>query len=245
MNDEITQQFINAYRDMSGQRERGLLNLENTRRNQFQNIMSGANTLGMMYSNFPERAKIQYDANTYTPAKIKMFNTYQTGLDKLRSNMINYINQLASINEATADLNESNQVESPINAGGFTKYSAIKDDKDALASLGLGTLGFDEAGGTQYVDAEGNKIRMGTMAKRLGAATNEDILSVAEETLRPSEYIRLKNIFDLQKNTKHPNLVFNTGSNWISNPGRIDGQKYYLSPEDSEFLARLGLSFGS
>ena len=61
MNDEI-KSFIDSYREsLDQQRDLGMQNLENNRRNQFQNIMAGANKAGMLYSNFPERARIQYD----------------------------------------------------------------------------------------------------------------------------------------------------------------------------------------
>lgn len=100
--------FINAYRDsLDRQRDLTNQNLANQRRNQFQSIMTGANKLGMMYSNFPERSKIQYDTNTYTPAVAKVQTTYQTGLDKLRSNTVNLVNQLKTINEAIDDLNKT------------------------------------------------------------------------------------------------------------------------------------------
>ena len=92
--------FINAYRDsLDRQRDLANQNLANNRRNQFTNIMSGANKAGMLYSNFPERANI--------PSVAKIQQTYQTGLDKLRSNTINLANQLKTINDAIADLNET------------------------------------------------------------------------------------------------------------------------------------------
>ena len=108
MNDEVNSFIANYRNELDRQRDLGMQNLENNRRNQFQNLMGAANTAGMMYSNFPERAKMQYDTNTYLPSQIKLQQSYQTGLDKLRSNTTNYINQLASINEAISDLNETN-----------------------------------------------------------------------------------------------------------------------------------------
>lgn len=100
--------FINAYRDsLDRQRDLAKQNLENQRRNQFQSIMAGANKVGMMYSNFPERAKIQFDTGTYEPAVAKVQTTYQTGLDKLRNNTVDLANQLKTINEAIADLNKT------------------------------------------------------------------------------------------------------------------------------------------
>ena len=80
-------------------------NLDNTRRNDYASIMSNANTAGALYSNFPQRDKIKYDTQTYQPNQIKIQQSYQTGLDKLRSNIISTANQLKTINEAIAELN--------------------------------------------------------------------------------------------------------------------------------------------
>lgn len=101
--------FISQYRDaLERQRDLSMQNLDNTRRNDFRNIMAAANTAGMMYSNFPQRSKIQYDTSTYMPSQARIQSTYQTGLDKLRSNAVNLSNQLKSINEAIAELNKTN-----------------------------------------------------------------------------------------------------------------------------------------
>lgn len=106
MNNETIDPFISAYRNsLERQRDLANQNLDAERRNQFQNIMAGANKAGMLYSNFPQRTKIQYDTQTYMPNQIKIQQSYQTGLDKLRSNMIDTANQLKTINEAIAELN--------------------------------------------------------------------------------------------------------------------------------------------
>ena len=98
--------FINAYRDsLQQQRDLAMQNLDNTRRNDYASIMSNANTAGALYSNFPQRDKIKYDTQTYQPKQIKIQQSYQTGLDKLRSNIISTANQLKTINEAIAELN--------------------------------------------------------------------------------------------------------------------------------------------
>lgn len=106
MIDETVDPFINAYRDsLERQRDLSMQNLENQRRLDQRSIMTGANKAGMMYSNFPQRDKIKYDTQTYMPSQIKIQQGYQTGLQKLRENIINTSNQLKSINEAIADLN--------------------------------------------------------------------------------------------------------------------------------------------
>lgn len=100
--------FINAYRDsLERQRDLSMQNLDAQRRNDYRTIMSGANAAGMMYSNFPQRSKIQYDTQTYMPTQAKIQSTYQTGLQKLRQNIISTSNQLKSINDAIAELNSA------------------------------------------------------------------------------------------------------------------------------------------
>lgn len=105
INEEVDP-FINAYRQsLDRQKELAMQNLDNQRRNDFRTIMGTANTAGMMYSNFPQRSKIQYDTQTYMPSQVKIQSSYQTGLDKLRQNIISTSNQLKTINDAIAELN--------------------------------------------------------------------------------------------------------------------------------------------
>lgn len=100
------QDFYKNYREnLSRQNEIGQQNLLQQRENAFQNIMAGANKAGMLYSNFPTRSKIQYDQNTYQPAQIKLQSTYQSGLDTLRNNILNYQNSIKDIQDAIAHLN--------------------------------------------------------------------------------------------------------------------------------------------
>ncbi len=98
--------YIQAYRDsLKEQYDAAVANIEQQRTNDFATLMAQANTKGMMYSNFPERSKYQYDTETYTPGIINARSTYQTGLDKLRSTGASLANQIRSIEEKIADLN--------------------------------------------------------------------------------------------------------------------------------------------
>lgn len=98
--------YIQAYRDsLQEQYDAAKANLDQQRSNDFAALMAQANTKGMMYSNFPERSKIQYDTGTYTPAIVNARSTYQTGLDKLRSSGVQLANQIRTIEEKIADLN--------------------------------------------------------------------------------------------------------------------------------------------
>ena len=105
-NPNYTDPYIQAYRDsLQEQYDATKANIDQQRSNDFATIMAQANTKGMMYSNFPERSKIQYDTATYMPAIVNARTTYQTGLDKLRSSGVQLANQIRSIEEKIADLN--------------------------------------------------------------------------------------------------------------------------------------------
>lgn len=107
MYDENTiKTFYQNYRDsLDRQYQTALQSLDQQRKNAQTSIMSGANKVGMLYSNFPARSKIQYDQNTYQPAQIKLQSSYQTGLDTLRNNILKYQNSIAEIQDSIAHLN--------------------------------------------------------------------------------------------------------------------------------------------
>lgn len=137
--------FISKYRDdIEHQRDLAFQNLDNTRRNDFANMMGAANTAGMMYSNFPQRAKKQYDTATYEPNQVKIQSTYQTGLDKLRSNVVNLSNQLKNINDAISDLNNTN-----VN-GGNTGTKTRKITIDGVTYNVVGDPRTNDGGGIEY-----------------------------------------------------------------------------------------------
>lgn len=101
--------FYQNYRDsLDRQYQSALQSLEQQRKNAQTAIMGGANKAGMLYSNFPARTKIQYDQETYQPAQIKLQNTYQTGLDSLRNNILKYQNSIKEIQENIDHLNSMN-----------------------------------------------------------------------------------------------------------------------------------------
>lgn len=106
--DNDVNEFIRNYRiALQAQRDSAVKQLEQQRRNSYATIMSGANKAGMLYSNFPERSKIQYQTQTYIPSYTKVQSSYQSGLDTLRNNAVNLWNQIKAYNEATADLSNA------------------------------------------------------------------------------------------------------------------------------------------
>lgn len=79
--------------------------LDEQRRQQQAGIMSQANQVGMLYSNFPQRTQIQYDTNTYLPDLTKLGNTYYTGLGDLRTKGTQLANNVRALQEAISDVN--------------------------------------------------------------------------------------------------------------------------------------------
>lgn len=73
----------------------GMANLNNQRYLDQSSIMNAANKAGSLFSNVPQRMKLQYDTNTFMPNQIKLRQSYQSGLDSLRENAINAANQVA------------------------------------------------------------------------------------------------------------------------------------------------------
>lgn len=99
--------FVTAYRDtLQPQYDTAVNELNQQRKNDYQTLMSQANAAGMLHSNFPAREKIKYDTQTYQPNLIKLRQSYQTGVDTLRENVVKTANQIKSLQEKIADLNE-------------------------------------------------------------------------------------------------------------------------------------------
>lgn len=73
----------------------GIAQLNNQRTLDQSAIMNRANKAGVMFSNIPQRMKMQYDTNTYMPNQVKLNQSYQTGLDALRNAGVNAANQVA------------------------------------------------------------------------------------------------------------------------------------------------------
>ncbi len=220
--------FVKAYRDALRSDYTATINqIEQQRRNDEASIMSNANRLGMMYSNFPERDKMKYEAETYLPNRQKAFTTYQTGLDKLRANAVNAYNNIRSIEDAIADLNSSGGGGGRSGGGGGGGDDGVKYWGEARA----------QDGGTWFYDNNGNPVRFSTWAINNGAKSSSDLLKYAQQALKSDEYNRLKKIYDAQQSTKHPNFTRNTGKNYTEN------NYSYLSPEDNSFLNNLGLGF--
>lgn len=103
---DINNDFLKAYRDsLKAQYDANVAALNQNKRNNETAIMSGANRQGLMYSNFPQRAKIQNEAN-YLSNMANLNTTYQTGLDKLRGNALDTYNKIKDLEDQIKDLND-------------------------------------------------------------------------------------------------------------------------------------------
>lgn len=141
--DQLKDFYQNYRESLSRQKESALQNLNQQRNNAYGQIMSGANKAGMMYSNFPTRSKIQYDASTYTPAQNKILTTYQTGLNQLQNNVVKYQNSIKDIQDAIAHLNS---LKGTSGSGDSSEYNPLGSLSEYLAKIlaGDASKGEDE-----------------------------------------------------------------------------------------------------
>lgn len=102
-----TDPFITNYRDsLKRLRDANMQTLQQQRENDFAGIMSQANRAGMLYSNLPQRSKVQYDTQTYYPAYTGIQTSYQSGLDSIRQKGVDIVNQIKSYQEAIKDMQD-------------------------------------------------------------------------------------------------------------------------------------------
>lgn len=139
--------FMDNYRKaLEDQKTADINALDNQRNLDYTGIMVGANRRGLLHSNFPARDKLRYDTMTYDPARVKIQNSYQTGLDTLYNNAAKYLNQIKSYREKTADANALYQNTTTPSTGANVAYTKEK--------------------GYQFTDDQGNPITYYTWANR-------------------------------------------------------------------------------
>ena len=222
--------FANKYRDyLEGQRNMAVQNLDNARNNAFQNIMANSNTAGMMYSNFPERSKYQYNTATYLPARTKIEDTYNTGLDALKNNVVKMANSLAEYNDEIASLNkrsQSNTSNSDLPVGAY----ALNDSGDYLKRRAT-----DD--GTNFFNSKDEPVRFGTTLRHSGITDTEGILDAALYVLDENAGNWLKDIYNTARANGYGNIVINAGDDF--EPIGLD----FLSDAEKAFMDSLGLSF--
>lgn len=228
--------FINSYRDTMKQNyDDNVAQIQQQKRNDFASIMSQANKRGMMYSNFPERSKIQYEADTYLPNLRSAYTTYQTGLDKLRSSALNAYNNVKETEDQIAHLKQ---------LGDISDKAAKSSGGNNKNSLGGKWGGHDPEKGL-FVDNNGKPVRFSTWLRKNGIeGTSQNYIDAVQQYFGTdsNEYEALKRIYDAQQSTKTPNLGYNAngfGQTFVDNS--TFGNRF--SQEDIDLLNRLGLTF--
>lgn len=93
----------------------------------------------------------------------------------------------------------------------------------------------NNVGTTFYDNNTGANVTLGTYANGAGANGNTQLLQLAKAALNNGEFNRLATIVNAQANTGHSALKTTPYSSY-RNVG-------YLSPEDNDFMRRLGLTF--
>jgi hypothetical protein len=188
--------FINEYRDTMKQNyDFNVSAIENQRNNDYQSIMSQANKRGMMYSNFPERAKIQYDADTYLPNLKNAYTSYQTGLDKLRSSALSAYN---NIKETQAQIDHINKL----------KKTSDESNKSSGMDIKWGKVG-TKNGGIWYYDNDGNPVRMSTWLRNNGYADSTEGYLEGAKALNSAGYLSDNDYNALVEESKNKQLIYN------------------------------------
>lgn len=115
-------EFIKNYRESLKQAyDAGVAQLENQRNLDRGAIAGQAAKAGVLFSNIPQRMQTQYDTQTYMPALASLRSGYQTGLDAIRSNSLNALNQMRYYQEM---INHYNTLPTS-NSGGTSGTDAI------------------------------------------------------------------------------------------------------------------------
>ena len=223
--ESLLNDFAAKYRDYLGlQRDESIQSLDQARRNAQQAIMGSANSYGMMYSNFPTRAKYQYDTNTYRPERDKIQETYQTGLNKLRNNIVNMRNTLADYDDEIASLNRRST-----KSGDSAKGTLLNNAGDRRT--------YDLVNGTWFYNANGDPIRFGTTISRDGTPSTKQILNAAASTLDSDAQDRLATIYKKARSHGYGNIVINAGESF--SPNALN----FLDESERSFMDSLGLTF--
>lgn len=172
---DVNNEFLKQYRDaLKNQYDASLSSLKQQYRNNQASIMSAANEKGMMYSNFPQRSKIQAESD-YLSNVGKLHSTYQTGLDKLRNNAVNAYNQIKAYEEAISDLNEkaaggsSSSSSSSGSGSGGDGNTTTTTDKDPI-KMNLG--GNSNIDTSKFTSGESNSSNKNFLKDTIGYGDN-------------------------------------------------------------------------
>ena len=220
-------EFIDSYRDfMKDSYADNVAQVNKQKREDFASIMSQANKAGMMYSNFPERSKMQYESSTYLPNLSSAFQTYQTGLDKLRSSALGTYN---NIKETQAQIDHLNSLNNDKDGDADKpKYKwGSRVDKDNSGNYWF----YNDSGKTD----DANAVRFSTWARHNDYDdSHEGYVKAANQWLNEAQQKQINNIL------KRTGMKLAYNANGYGNT--FDENAYEgLSDDERNLLSSLGL----
>lgn len=232
-------------------------NLDNQRNWQAQASSMAASRNGGSFGGSSEIANKKYYQQAYVPAVTQMQTNQANDLSSAESqanqNRLSLQQTLAQLNDE-ANKYALQRYDAAVQAEKEEAYrqQQLALQKQQLAAQNAYQKYLYGGGGTtasnpyawngsnqdsQFTNATtGRSVTFGTFARGGGANGNQQIMSLAQQTLDPATYNRLKTIVSRQANTKNSRLQYTTMNNY-----RYDNR---LSQADNDIMRRLGLSFG-
>lgn len=232
-------------------------NLDNQRNWQAQASSMAASRNGGSFGGSSEIANKKYYQQAYVPAVTQMQTNQANDLSSAESqanqNRLSLQQTLAQLNDE-ANKYALQRYDAAVQAEKEEAYrqQQLALQKQQLAAQNAYQKYLYGGGGTtasnpyawngsnqdsQFTNATtGRSVTFGTFARGGGANGNQQIMNLAQQTLDPATYNRLKTIVSRQANTKNSQLQYTTMNNY-----RYDNR---LSQADNDIMRRLGLSFG-
>lgn len=232
-------------------------NLDNQRNWQAQASSMAASRNGGSFGGSSEIANKKYYQQAYVPAVTQMQTNQANDLSSAESqanqNRLSLQQTLAQLNDEASKY-ALQRYDAAVQAEKEEAYrqQQLALQKQQLAAQNAYQKYLYGGGGTtasnpyawngsnqdsQFTNATtGRSVTFGTFARGGGANGNQQIMGLAQQTLDPATYNRLKTIVSRQANTKNSQLQYTTMNNY-----RYDNR---LSQADNDIMRRLGLSFG-
>lgn len=230
--------------------------LDNQRNYQAQASSMAASRNGGSFGGAAEIANKKYYQQAYVPAVTQMqtnqANDLSSAETQANQNKLSLQQALASLNDEANRLaiqrydaavaaereEEYRKQQLALQRQQIAAQNSYYDLLKKQSSSSSNPYGYaaNESGGTNFFNNNtGKSVTFGTYAKGAGANGNSQILQLAQNALNSDEYNKLARIVGAQSNTGHSALKTTGYSN--------GGNMHYLSPDDQQFMGRLGLSF--
>jgi hypothetical protein len=227
-------------------------NLDNQRNWQAQASSMAASRNGGSFGGSAEIANKKYYQQAYVPAVTQMQTNQANDLSSAESqanqNRLSLQQTLAQLNDEAnryalqrydaavqAERDEAyRQQQLALQRKQLAQEAAYQNYLNQQNAANKYGYALDDAGGTQfYNNNTGAGVTFGTYATGAGAKGNTQLLNLANGVLNANDYNRLARIVGAQRGTSHAALGTTRAADYIN--------RGYLSPEDNDFMRRLGL----